>query len=318
MEFFNHIFSLPLAEWVADIHGLLATLALLVFGAIIAIALLLKRNGEKNLHKPLTCLLGIQTLLVGAVSAAGIVAYVAYRTPGGAREFLLNSTETNWLHSIVFEYKEYLCGITPWLLMIIAFFVAVSLGQRLHQNKAALNFILAGTVVSTFFQIITTVLATLVGKIAPLQKFTVGGDIFSRGGNIVILVSAIVVISFTATFWLITRGLGRSKETPENYNSIAAIMYGSAVGLTLMWALDIAKEAIAPLKTSLAYINSVGPYSGVLIWSLVATLVASIIIRLATIKAKPLSLNTAGWVLISCALIQIVTFFPPFYHLFIG
>jgi len=317
VEFFRNIFGLPLAEQLAGLHGLLAILALPVYGAIVTLAALGQhRNG--SLHRPLTCLLGIQTLLLGAVSTAGTIIYVAYRAPGGAREFLLSGTETAWLHRIVFEYKEYLGGITPWLLMMAAFFVAMRLGPRLYDNKPAIRSVLAMTVVSALFLMLTTAMAVLVSKIAPLQKFEAGGGFMPQGGNAVLIAAILAAAVIAGIFWLAIRKTSRLIEDREDLAPAGAIMYGSAAGLTVMWMLNIAKEVFQPLKDSLAYINGVGPYSGVLTWSLVTIIATTVMIRLATAKGEMLSLNRAGWVLVGCALVQVLVFFPPFYEMFTG
>jgi hypothetical protein len=319
VEFFRNIFGFPLAEQIANLHGLFSTLALLAFGAIFAVIILIRKGyGQQNLHKPLAYLLGIQTLLIGLLSTSGIVAYVAYRTNSGARSFLLNTPGTTWLHNIVFEYKEYLGGITPWLLIMIAFFLVLYLGPRLYQNKFAQRFILASNIVSVIFLIIVAALAVLVSKVAPLQKFNVGSDLFTRGGNIVVVAAFFTALVLGGMFWLVTRRRSRTNETGETYNSLAAVMYGSAVGLTVMWALNMAKEASPALKNSIAYINSVGPYSGVVTWSLVAIVAGTLVVRLATLKVKSLSLNAAAVTLIACSALQVLMFFPPFYRLFIG
>jgi hypothetical protein len=315
MEFFRNISDLPLAEKIANLHGLLATTALLIFGATVVVILILKRYRQEGLHRPLAYLLGVQTLLVGATSAIGIIAYVAYRTPDGARDFLRGDTDTVWLHNIAFEYKEYLCAITPWLLVMVAFFVVLKLGPRLYHHKWALSFVLSATIVSAVFLMLTAALAVLVSKVAPLQKFAVGSDFFSRGGDTVVVAAIITSIVLGCIFWLITRG--RAGEGSENLGSIAAIMYGSAAGLTLLWVLNMSKEASESLRESLAYVESIGPYSGVVLWSLVTIAVMVLVIWLITLKVKRLSPGIAGVVLIVSALIQVVTLFPPFYRLFI-
>jgi hypothetical protein len=319
MDFFRNIFNFPLAEQVANLHGLFSTLALIGFGAVFVLIILIRKGyGQEKLHKPLAYVLGIQTLLIGLLSTTGIVAYVAYRTNGGARSFLLSTPGTAWLHNLVFEYKEYLGGVAPWLLIMVAFFLVLYLGPRLYQNKVAQRFILASNIVSIIFLIIVATLAVLVSKIAPLQKFPVGSDLFTRGGNIVLLTAFLTVLVLGGIFWLITRRAKRTNQDGENHNSLAAVMYGSSIGLTLMWALNMAKEASPALKNSIAYINSVGPYSGVVIWSLVAIAAGTLVVRLATLKVKSLSLNAAAVTLIACSALQVLMFFPPFYHLFIG
>ncbi|MHB8085695.1 MAG: hypothetical protein ACYDHZ_07705 [Dehalococcoidia bacterium] len=318
MEFFQNLLSLPLAEQVSNLHGLLATLCILGFGALFVIIPVYSKYGPENLQKPLVYILGIQTLFVGAVSTAGIVAYVAYRTAGGAREFLLSSPQTTWLHSIAFEYKEYLCGIAPWLLLAVAFFIALRLGSALHKNKAVLNLILIAAITSAVLVFITSTLAVLIAKIAPLEKFAVGGNLFQAGGNLVIGIAILTVIVLGGLFWLLTKKISAQAKESGNYNSLTAIIYGSAVGLTVMWILDVAQAANAGFKQAIMFIPSVGQYSGVMILSLITVIVASLIIWLAALKIKkPWSIRAAFWVFVVSAWVMAIAFFPPFYHMFI-
>jgi len=316
MEFLLKLLQLPLAEQVANLHGLLAILSLLMYGSLFTVILLYKKFKLEDLHKPLLYLLGIQTLIITAISMAGIVAYIAYRAPGGAREFLLSSANTNWLHNIAFEYKEYLCGITPWLLLMVAFFVAARLGSTIYKNRAVLRLLLACVAVSVLFVLLTATMAVLVAKIAPLGKFMVGNDLFPNGGLIVIGATLLTVIVIAGLFSLIN--FVRKPSENRNINSVASMMYGSSAGLTMTWVLNMAQEANFNFKQSIAYLPSVGPYGGVIIWSLVTVVVVTLILWLATSKIKKeMPVVAAGWVLIISALIQIVAFFPPFYHLFI-
>jgi hypothetical protein len=95
-------------------------------------------------------------------------------------------------------------------------------------------------------------------------------------------------------------------------------MYGSAAGLTVMWILDLAQAANASFKQSIMYVPSVGQYSGVMILSLIAIIIASLLIWLATLSIKKgWSLTAAFWVLMVSAWVMVIAFFPPFYHLFI-
>lgn len=319
MDFWANILSLSSAEWMADAHGFLTTLSFVGYGALIVCVALLFKYHQENLRLPLTWSLGIQTLLVGATSAVGIVAYVAYRTPGGAREFLLSNPQTSWLHNTAFEYMENLCGITPWLLLMVCFFVAIALGSRLAHNGPALRFILGGSILSLIFVFISAVMAVLVSKVAPVQKFSVGADLLIRGGYLILGLALLTVIIVGGVFWLVNTQFRRTKSTEGTDAPLGSIMYGSAVGLTLMWTLNWAKVADTHFSQSLNYINSIGPYGGVLIWALVTIVIATLVAWLVTARTAKgsLSLTKAGWTLLMCALVQIPVFFEPFYQLFI-
>jgi hypothetical protein len=318
VEFFQNLFQLPVAEQLSNLHGLLATLTLFMYGALFVAIPVYKKYQAGNMYKPLLYLLGIQTLLVGAVTTFGIIVYVTYRTAGGARDFLLGNAGTSWLHNIVFEYKEYLCAITPWLLLMVAFFVAARLGQQLYKNKAALKLILTFVIVSAIFVLLTATLAVLVTKMAPLEKFSVGADLFSRGGIIAIIVAILTLIVLGGIFWLINFRLGRQIKDPQNTNPAAAMMYGSAAGLTVMWIFDWAQAASPAFKAAITYVPGIGQYSGVVLWGLIAVVVITLAVWLVTLVIKKrVPVIAAGWVLVISALIQILFFFPPFYHLFI-
>ncbi len=316
MGFFINLLHLPLAEQISNLHGVLATLTPLVFGAIFVMVIVARKFQLGGLYKPTLWLLGIQSFLLAAASTAGVVAYVAYRTAGGAREFLLSASQTSWLHSIVFEYKEYLCAVAPWLLLVIAFFVVAKLGPEFYKNKTALQLILAFTILSAAFAMISATLAVLVSKMAPLEKFNVGQDLFSRGGNIAIVGAILTLAIIGGLFWFIS---SRSRQDKKlNSSSLASMMYGSAAGLTVMWIIDVVKEGIAPFKTWLTFVPGIGPYSGVVFFSLVTVVVVTLIVWLATLKSsKQLSLKAAGWVIITSALVQALFLFPPFYHIFL-
>jgi hypothetical protein len=318
MEFFQNLFQLPLAEQLSNLHGLLATLSLLVYGALFVAIPVYKKYQAGNLYKPLLYMLGIQTLLIGAVTTFGIIVYVAYRAAGGAREFLLSNAGTGWLHNIVFEYKEYLCAITPWLLLMVAFFTAARLGSQLYKNKSALKLILTLVIVSAIFVLLTATLAVLVTKMAPLEKFSAGADLFSKGGIIAIIVAILTLLVLGGIFWLINFILGHQIKEPKNTNPAAAMMYGSAAGLTVMWIFDWVQAASPAFKAAITYVPGIGQYSGVVLWGLIAVVVVTLAVWLITLGIKrPTPLIAAGWVLVTSALIQIIFLFPPFYHLFI-
>jgi hypothetical protein len=318
MEFFQRILQLPLAELLSDLHGLLATLCLVLYGAIFVTIAVYRKYSLQNLHKPLVWLLGIQTLVLGAVSTAGIVIYVAYRSPGGAREFLLKSADTGWLHNIVFEYKEYLGALVPWLLLMVSFFLVIRLGKEMYKNRDALRLVLTNVIVSASFVLLTSCLAVLVAKMAPLEKFNAGADLFSKGSDIAVIGAFVTLIVIGGIFWLVNFALGKPGNEAGQGNSLASMMYGSAAGLTVEWILDWAQAASPSFKTAITYVPGIGQYSGVIMWSLVAIALVTLVVWLATMKLKrPLSLKAAGWVLVISALVQVVFFFAPFYHLFI-
>jgi hypothetical protein len=316
MEFFRNLFGLPLAEQVSNFHGLLATVSPLVFGAKIVLIFMARKCVLASLYKPTLWALGIQSILLGAASIVGIVAYVAYRTAGGAREFLLSSPQTSWLHNIVFEYKEYLCAITPWLLLMVAFFVVLKLGPEFFKNKGATVFVFASIIVAAVFAMFSAALAVLVSKIAPLEKFPVGQDLFPRGGFIAIGAAFATLFVLAGLFWGIT---ARSRiDEKQNSNALAAMIYGAIAGITVLWVLNATKEAIAPLKTWLTFVPSIGPYSGVVFFSLVAIVVVAVAAWLITMKSgKQASLKASGWALIAAAVIQAIFLFPPVYHSFL-
>jgi len=319
MEFFLKLLQMPFAEQISNFHGLLAIVSLFLYGAIFTSILVASKFSLEALHKPLLYMLGIQTLIIAAASTVGMTIYIAYRSPGGAREFLLSSPATSWLHTIAFEYKEYLCSIVPWLLLLIAFFVILRLGPAVLKNRPAVRLLLAFVTTSALFVLITATMAVLIAKIAPLEKFLPGNDILAEGGLSVITAMALAVLVAAAIYILINFTAKKDNVGRSFGNSLASMMYGAAAGLTVSWILNIVQTANSGFARAVTYVPSVGPYSGVIAWSLMAVFVATLAIWLITLGIrKQMSLIAAGWVLIICALVQVVAFFPPFFELFIG
>jgi hypothetical protein len=158
----------------------------------------------------------------------------------------------------------------------------------------------------------------LVAKIAPLEKFVPGKDLFAAGGLAVIGAFALAFLVIAGIFGLINFVKKPVKNVDGKSNSIASMMYGAAAGLTVTWILNIIQTANSGFARSIAYLPGVGPYSGVIAWSLDTVVIVTIVIWLATLKLKKQApVATAGWVLVVCALIQAVAFFPPVYEPFI-
>ena len=314
MEFFRRLFEYPLAEQISNFHGLVTFLSFLAFGAIAVLVVLIRRgvDGNHNLQRPLATILGIQSVLVFITSLTGIIAYVDYRTAGGARTFLLETEERSWLHEIVFEYKEYIGAITPWLLILIAFFLVAYLGRRVYESRAAQTYVMAANIISLVFIMLTAALAVLVVKEAPLQDFDVGPGLFSRGGNLVVLFGFLFLVLIAGLYWFMSRN-----EVEGADNAFAAMMYGGAFGLTVMWIVLIIKENNPGFNTAIAYIKSVGPYSGVILFSLIAIIVGTLVAWILTRRGRA-SLSTASWILFIACFVQLIMLFPPVWHLFVS
>jgi hypothetical protein len=311
----SEILNFPIYENLALIHGLLATLALFAYGTIWTLIYFLGKTPGNTGHKGLTVLLGLQTFVVGAVSSLGIVVYIAYRTAGGAREFLLNSENTAWLHKISFEYKEYMCSLTPWLLIMAAFFVAWRLKNRLFENKTAVTFIVISSVISAVYLLISMALAVLVTKAAPLQNFDVGSDLFNKGGTIVILSSLVTAAVLFFTFWFVSRSgrPGMEKDAGKFY----PIILGSAAGLTALWIINIIQESSESFAETITLISGVGPYSGVVFWSLITVLAVTVIVKLIIFRRQTTSFSVVNWVLLISVILQMLLLFPPVYGIFL-
>lgn len=167
-EFLDKIFSLTYWEVVGNLHGMLAMLVLILFGAAIALFVALdKFAGAIAWFKRITVWL---FAAVAALDAMGLFIYRAYRAkvPDSPRSILKSSPETDWLHSIVFEHKEFLAFV-PLVILLTVAIIARKEGEQLLGKPLLRKVVLFSLIISLIYVLIVAAEAVLVTKAAPLK-----------------------------------------------------------------------------------------------------------------------------------------------------
>ncbi|MBI2326708.1 hypothetical protein HYU92_00140 [Candidatus Curtissbacteria bacterium] len=167
MEVFSKLLGLPFWEKLVDLHGLLAMVSLVLFGAGIILYFVVLKSG--NFIKWLkTVLLFLFADLV-LLDIAGLSVYIPYRAPGGPRSYLISQEETAWLHGIIFEHKEFL-AFAPPLIILTAFLVVRVLGKNFNDQSVSYlrRSVIFSLLVSLVFVLVVAAEAVLVTKAAPV------------------------------------------------------------------------------------------------------------------------------------------------------
>lgn len=152
----------------ADFHGSLAMLSLVLFGA--ALVLFFQTKGNRPAVSKLKLVLNLLFLDIALLDIAGLTVYIPYRTEGGPRSLLKSSPSTQWLHSIVFEHKEFL-AFAPLVLTLTAFLIVHFLDKSFSDNHKFPWFrktVVASIVLSLVFVLTVAAQAVIVTKAAPL------------------------------------------------------------------------------------------------------------------------------------------------------
>ena len=168
MELFEKVAQIPFWSKFANLHGLLATLSLLLFGAAIILYFVLKKyQGVFGLFKNVLLTLFINLL---ALDIFGLMVYVPYRAECGPRTLLKASEETSWLHTIVFEHKEFL-AFAPLLLILVAFIVVSILGKHFNDERVSTlrKSVIFSLVLALIFVLIVAAEGVIVTKAAPVS-----------------------------------------------------------------------------------------------------------------------------------------------------
>lgn len=167
-ELINGLQRIPFLSQFVNFHGTLAMLSLILFGAAIILyfftsKIQLSINWLKN------TLIALFVDLV-LLDIAGLIAYIFYRGADGPRSILIASKNTAWLHSVIFEHKEFL-AFAPTLLIFSAMFVVFKLGNSFGDDKKAHYLrlaVISSILLSLLFVLIVAGEAVLVTKVAPI------------------------------------------------------------------------------------------------------------------------------------------------------
>lgn len=96
MEVFSKLLAMSFWEKFVNLHGLLAMLSLVLFGAAVILYFVVKKN--INFIGWFTSTLFHLFINLVLLDIAGLLVYMPYRAPGGPRTFLKASESTAWLH----------------------------------------------------------------------------------------------------------------------------------------------------------------------------------------------------------------------------
>lgn len=167
-EFIDKIFHLTYWEIMTDIHGGLAMLSLILFGAVIV--LLLSINGfDKAVSWLKRTMLGLFITLT-SLNLMGLFVYRPYRAkvPTSPRTILLGSEDTAWLHQIIFEHKEFL-ALVPMIIIMTATIIVLKDGKSFRSNPLLKRAVLFAVVTALIFVLVVAAEAVLVTKAAPIK-----------------------------------------------------------------------------------------------------------------------------------------------------
>lgn len=169
-EFIQGLSTLTFWEKIADLHGTMSMLSLILFGA----ALVLYKVSTIDI-KFLPWLKNILLLLFSNLlflDFVGLTIYAPYRTTEvlSPRTILKSSEATSWLHTIVFEHKEFL-AFAPPLIILVAYLVTSTLGNKF--NSKQMNYLRYSIIFSLVISLVLVLLvageAVLVTKAQPLK-----------------------------------------------------------------------------------------------------------------------------------------------------
>lgn len=168
MEIIISLVNLPFWSKVADLHGMWSMLSLVLFGAGITLYFVSKKNVELVSWLKITLILLFSDLIL--LDIFGLTIYIPYRAEGGPRTVLKSSEATAWLHSVIFEHKEFL-AFAPPLIILVALAVTRILGKNFNDEDNLLlrRSIIFSLIVALIFVLIVAAEAVIVTKAAPLE-----------------------------------------------------------------------------------------------------------------------------------------------------
>ncbi|OGH11154.1 MAG: hypothetical protein A2857_04075 [Candidatus Levybacteria bacterium RIFCSPHIGHO2_01_FULL_36_15] len=167
-ELINGLSKISLLRHFANFHGALGMFSLIFLGAGIVLYFFTTKI-KLAVNWLRLILLGL-FINLSLLDIAGLSIYTAYRAENGPRTILKASKETAWLHTIVFEHKEFL-AFAPPVLIFTALFIVLKTGDSFG-DKQKLNYlrlaVISCLILSLLFVLIVASEAVLVTKVAPI------------------------------------------------------------------------------------------------------------------------------------------------------
>jgi len=167
-EFFEKIFTLTYWDVMTDLHGALSMLSLILFGLAIAWLISLDKFAKATTWLKYTMVALFTT--VALLDFMGLFIYRPYRTQAvpSPRTFLKSSTDTSWLHTIIFEQKEHLAFV-PLIVLLAAMMVVLTQGSALKTKSHLRRLVWFAVIASLVMVLVVAAEAVLVTKAAPLR-----------------------------------------------------------------------------------------------------------------------------------------------------
>jgi len=167
-EFIDRVSSLSFFEIMTDIHGGLAMFSLILFGAVIISLLSLGKFPQAVRWLKISIILLVTDILL--LNSWGLFVYRPYRAPvpDSPRSILKSSDATSWLHTILFEHKEFLAFV-PMVLLIVATVIVVKEGGQLAKKPLLKKVVLFSVILSLIYVLVVAAEAVLVTKAVPLR-----------------------------------------------------------------------------------------------------------------------------------------------------
>lgn len=168
METFGKISAMSFWEKFVNLHGLLAMLSLILFGAGITLYFATKKDSGFIVWLKNTLLLLFIDLVL--LDIAGLLVYIPYRASGGPRTVLKASQSTAWLHSVIFEHKEFLAFAPPFIILT-AYLLTRVLGKHFNDKKmlALRKSVIFSLISALIIVLLVAFEAVLVTKAAPVK-----------------------------------------------------------------------------------------------------------------------------------------------------
>lgn len=167
-ELINGLQGIPFLSQFVNFHGTLAMLSLILFGASIVLYFFTSKiQASINWLKNTLVVLFVNLALL---DIAGLISYISYRGVDGPRSVLIASKSTSWLHTIIFEHKEFL-AFAPVMLIFSAMFIVSKLGNSFgddNKNHYLRMAVISSILLSLLFVFIVAGEAVLVTKAAPI------------------------------------------------------------------------------------------------------------------------------------------------------
>jgi len=168
MEVFSNLLAFSFWGKFANVHGMLAMFSLILFGAGI-ILYFASRKSESFIGWLKTSLMFLFANLV-LLDIFGLTVYIPYRAEGGPRSLLKASEATAWLHSDIFEHKEFL-AFAPMILILVAFIVVSILGKNFNNDRFSIlrKSVIFSLILALIFVLIVAAEGVIVTKAAPVS-----------------------------------------------------------------------------------------------------------------------------------------------------